>query len=167
MDTEQRKVFWNTLLSLDGKDIEADQKRLQEKILFPQYLYRYRPVNIRSLEALRTNKLYLSTANYYDDPFDTFININISDLERVYRTQTENFDDEQVFAEMKSFFSSIMSSTFDDETLKKMVHDYNSSLSNPAFYPTVLNYFRHIRNEIKKDIWSACFSENGLTKHCG
>ena len=80
MDSEQRKAFWETLLSLDGNDVEVDRKKLDKKILPPRFLYRYRPVNIKTLEGLRTNRLYFSTANYYDDPFDTFINVNIHDL---------------------------------------------------------------------------------------
>lgn len=45
--------------------------------MFPKYLYRYRPASLKAIEALRTNRLYFSTANYYDDPFDTFINIDL------------------------------------------------------------------------------------------
>ena len=80
MNNEQRQVFWDTLISLDGKNLEADCKRLQETIMFPKYLYRYRPASLKSIEALRTNRLYFSTANYYDDPFDTFINIDLQDM---------------------------------------------------------------------------------------
>ena len=47
-------------------------KQLIEKKKRPTYLYRYRSVSMNTLEALRTNRLYFSTANYYDDPFDTF-----------------------------------------------------------------------------------------------
>lgn len=164
MDSEQRKAFWETLLSLDGNDIEADRKKLNEKILPPRFLYRYRPVNIKSLEGLRTNKLYFSTANYYDDPFDTFINVNLHDLDLVYQNQSSTFNDEHVFNAMKTFFDRIMASPLDDNTIKQMVQAYKVSLSNPAFYSSVLEFMRNIRNEIKKDVWSACFSENGLNE---
>lgn len=77
MDYKQRSEFWDKLLALEGKDKNADQIELNKSIFLPRYLYRYRPVTMRSLDALRTNKLYFSTANYYDDPFDTFIHVDL------------------------------------------------------------------------------------------
>ena len=77
MNNEERLIFWNTLCSLLGKDIESENKQLLDTIKYPRFLYRYRPVNTRNLEALRTNKLYFSSANYYDDPFDTFLHIDL------------------------------------------------------------------------------------------
>ena len=46
----------------------------------------YRPVNLNSLEALRTNRLYFSSANYYDDPFDTFLHIDIDSIHQEFLT---------------------------------------------------------------------------------
>ncbi len=164
MNEEQRKNFWETLISLDGQDVEADRRRLYEKIIVPPYLYRYRPVNLRTLDALRTNKLCFSTANYYDDPFDTFINVDLLDLDRVYRHQMSDFDDKQIFELAKEFLNRIMPTHFDDDTIRNMVQMLKNALPNQEFYSTVLNYFRNIRNEIKKDIWSVCFSENGINE---
>ena len=48
--------------------------------------FRYRPVNLNSLEALRTNRLYFSSANYYDDPFDTFLHIDIDSIHQEFLT---------------------------------------------------------------------------------
>lgn len=76
MNDLERENFWNTLCSLDGKNIEDDINKLNATIIYPQKLYRYRPVTTSTLEALNSNKLYFSTANYYDDPFDTFINVS-------------------------------------------------------------------------------------------
>ena len=164
MDSEQRKAFWETLLSLDGNDVEADRKKLDKKILPPRFLYRYRPVNIKTLEGFRTNRLYFSTANYYDDPFDTFINVNIHDLDLVYQNQLSTFNEEHVFNSMKAFFDGITASPLGADTIKQMIQAYKVSLSNPAFYSFVMEFTRNIRNEIKKDVWSACFSENGLNE---
>lgn len=77
MNTQEREVFWKTLCSLTGKDITAERERLSQSIKYPKLLFRYRSVSIKSLEALRTNKLFFSSANYYDDPFDTFLHIDI------------------------------------------------------------------------------------------
>lgn len=164
MDAEQRKAFWDTLISLDGKDIEADRKKLNEKILYPRYLYRYRPANMQSIDALRSNMLFFSTSNYYDDPFDTFINVNLNELDRIYRLLDAGFNDEQLIEVAKAFLGSVMPSTVDDGIVQNMVQALKKSMSNPTFYPSVQNYFRNVRNEIKKDIWSVCFSENGCNE---
>ena len=65
--------------------------------MFPKYLYRYRPASLKSIEALRTNRLYFSTANYYDDPFDTFINIDLQDMKRVFDELSQNYEEEKIF----------------------------------------------------------------------
>ena len=77
MDHNDREQFWKTLCSLPGNDIVAEREQLFKSIKYPKLLFRYRPVSTKSLEALRTNKLYFSSANYYDDPFDTFLHIDI------------------------------------------------------------------------------------------
>lgn len=92
MNNSERERFWNTLCSLDGIDAIEDSKKLQETIVYPKNIYRYRPVSVRSLEALKNNKLYFSTSNYYDDPFDTFINVRIKDI-RPNLTGIQNADD--------------------------------------------------------------------------
>ena len=86
MDNKERKAFWNKLLSLRGDNYIEESNELQKTINYPKYLYRYRPLTIKSLEALQTNKLFFSTANYYDDPFDTFINIDIGGLKSTIDT---------------------------------------------------------------------------------
>ena len=76
MDNVERQKFWDTLCSLTGEDIEADARTVKDTIIYPRFLYRFRSVSVSSIEALQTNKLYFSKANYYDDPFDTLIKIN-------------------------------------------------------------------------------------------
>jgi len=90
MTLEERKVFWDTLCSFDGSEPTAEMERLKATIKYPKYLFRYRPVSINNLEALRTNRLYFSSANYYDDPFDTFLHI---DIDRVERELCREFSD--------------------------------------------------------------------------
>lgn len=164
MDKEQRKRFWETLTSLDGKDFEADVEKLRQTIILPRYIYRYRPANIKSIEALRTNRMYFSTANYYDDPFDTFIHIDLQDLKRVFEALTENYDEKALIEKGKVFFERVAPSAFSDDAIAKMVKTFGEVYSNPAFRSEALQFFRNIRNEVKKDIWSVCFSENGFNE---
>lgn len=65
MDHNDREQFWKTLCSLPGNDIVAEREQLFKSIKYPKLLFRYRPVSTKSLEALRTNRLYFSSANYY------------------------------------------------------------------------------------------------------
>lgn len=76
MTNEDRKYFWDTLCILDGKNMQEDIARLAKVIKYPRFLFRYRSVNNKSLTALSENKLYFSSANYYDDPFDTYLRID-------------------------------------------------------------------------------------------
>lgn len=84
MNNFEREKFWQTLCSLKGINIESDIKQLNKVINYPRYIYRYRTVNTQNLEALRTNKLYFSSANYYDDPFDTFLNIDVEKIKKKF-----------------------------------------------------------------------------------
>ncbi len=73
MNISERAIFWKTLCTLDGRDLISDSLKLREVIKYPktQTLCRYRNVSSHTIEALQTNKLYFSSADYYDDPFDT------------------------------------------------------------------------------------------------
>ena len=84
MNDSDRQIFWKTLCSLEGQDMQKDCEVLSKTIKVPKYLYRYRPVSLKSIEALRYNRMYFSTANYYDDPFDTFIHVDIKEMENFF-----------------------------------------------------------------------------------
>lgn len=84
MNAQEREIFWNTLCSLPGLDLTQDAEHLMTAIKLPRLLFRYRPVTLNSLESLRTNKLYFSSANYYDDPFDTFLHIDIESIQQEF-----------------------------------------------------------------------------------
>ena len=110
MDQNDREQFWQTLCSLPGNDIVAEREQLFKSIKYPKLLFRYRPVSTKSLEALRTNKLYFSSANYYDDPFDTFLHIDIEAIRKEYlsafRTPKST---EAVVESVKSLLGGILS----------------------------------------------------------
>lgn len=76
VNSQEREKFWGTLLSLSGENREADKETLAQTIKYPPQLCRYRAVTDGSLHSLRTNTLRFSTADRYDDPFDTFLHID-------------------------------------------------------------------------------------------
>ena len=67
MDLPEREIFWKTLCALPGIDPKAETEQLFKTIKYPKLLFRYRSVNTKSLEALRTNKLYFSSHRHLDN----------------------------------------------------------------------------------------------------
>ena len=80
MSDEELQDYWNTLCSFSGENPQIEAEILASKIQYPRFLYRYRSVNSNNLEALRTNRLFFSQASKYDDPFDTFLHIDIDKI---------------------------------------------------------------------------------------
>ena len=144
------------LCSLKGVDIPEDEKILTETIIYPSKIYRYRPASKRTLDALKNNELFFSTSNYYDDPFDTFINVRIKDiretLDKISNANTE---------ELERVVSMIVNEMEEsDVELSKIVEQFKKAAGNSDFENSLERFFRNIRNEIKKDTFSICFTES-------
>lgn len=165
MNTEERKAFWEMLCSFDGSDPKKEAEMLKATIRYPRYLYRYRPVNTNNLEALHTNHLYFSSANYYDDPFDTYLHI---DIDRVERELTEAFTDPAILEQ-----AAARSRVFVSKNEGFFPDDFIRMFSDPlgiqkAFFgglgASFLDYLLTLRNKVREDTWSVCFSENGFNE---
>lgn len=161
MNHQEREEFWNMLHSLQGKDPEAECNQLRQIIKLPKYLFRYRSVNMQSLEALRTNKLYFSSANYYDDPFDTFLHINVEKIKEECETILKHLTDKEAVIEgVKTMFAGILT----EEQLKQITVEKLEKLFLPEFMQNFLSSVLAIRDEVKRDTWAVCFSENGFNE---
>lgn len=163
MNDLERERFWNTICSLDGIDVREDSKKLQETIISPKKIYRYRPISVRSLEALKNNKLYFSTANYYDDPFDTFINVRIKEIRSILAMiqNADSFDLVKIITILAKEFGGIELNQNTAQTIVKQIKEPTMIQQN---IDVLENYFRNIRNEIKKETLSVCFSESPLNE---
>lgn len=161
MNSQEREVFWNTLCSLEGNDAKQDAEKLMQVIRLPKYLFRYRPVNLKNLEALRTNKLYFSSANYYDDPFDTFLHIDIEAIKKdiLVAFQTPQ-SIETTIEKIKSSFGSVLTA----EQMAQFTPENVTSTLSQDLVVKFLNSALALRDEVKKDTWSVCFSENGFNE---
>lgn len=106
MNQDEIENYWNTLCSFTGEDPQKEAQILSDKILYPNYLFRYRSVNNNNLEALRTNKIYLSQASKYDDPFDTYLHI---DFDRISQEFEENYKSIQRIENLSSVLKEIFS----------------------------------------------------------
>lgn len=161
MDNKERELFWKTLCSLQGDDMNSERERLRKTIKLPKYLYRYRSVNFRNLEALRTNKLYFSSANYYDDPFDTFLNIDIDTIKKEYLSA---FQTPESTAAVIDGVKSWIGGTLTEEQLAQLnVENVTGALKNGLTEKFLVSALE-LRDELKKDSWSICFSENGFNE---
>lgn len=161
MDHNDREQFWKTLCSLPGNDIVAEREQLFKSIKYPKLLFRYRPVSTKSLEALRTNKLYFSSANYYDDPFDTFLHIDIEAIRKEYLSAFQTPEStEAVVDGVKSLLGNILS---EEQAAQFTVENVTNALSH-GLTESFLNAALSLRDEVKKDTWSVCFSENGFNE---
>lgn len=161
MDRNERENFWNTLCSLPGTDMAAEREQLFKSIKYPKLLFRYRPVSTKSLEALRTNKLYFSSANYYDDPFDTFLHIDIEKIRREYLNAFQTPEStEAVVDGVKSLLAGVLT---DEQASQLTVENVTKALST-GLTESFLSSALALRDEVKKDTWSVCFSENGFNE---
>ena len=161
MDAHERKIFWDTLCSLQGNDLSHDVETLKKVIKLPKFLFRYRSVNSNNLEALRTNKLYFSTANYYDDPFDTFLKINIASI---YQMFSKAFQTAESTATVTNAARSLLEGMLPKEQVALLTPENVERWLSDGLINKFFDFTLALRNEIKKEIWSVCFSENGFNE---
>lgn len=75
MTNDERKLFYTTLCELHDDSQECWEK-LKAVYKPPKKLCRFRAVNQSTLQQLQANKLFFSSADRYDDPFDTYFYID-------------------------------------------------------------------------------------------
>ena len=161
MNAQERELFWKTLCALPGLDMAQDAGQLLATIRFPRFLFRYRPVNLNSLEALRTNKLYFSSANYYDDPFDTFLHIDIDSIRQKFLTAFQTRESTEAVAEG---VKEILGRMLTEEQKALLTADNMTKMLSNGLVENFLSAALALRDEVKKDTWSICFSENGFNE---
>ena len=161
MNLQERELFWQTLCSLKGENLQEDVQQLIGTIKTPKYLYRYRSVSMNTLEALRTNRLYFSTANYYDDPFDTFLHIDIEVIKAAYLKSFNTRESAEAVVEgLKSVFAKVLT----EKQLKQLTVENILDAQKHGLIEKFLSAALSLRDELKKDTWSVCFSENGFNE---
>ncbi len=159
MNNEERTLFWNTLTSLKGDDVEADVKRLESTIRYPDFIYRYRAVTVKNIDALQHNKLYFSRSSYYDDPFDTYIHINYKSIwEQLYKTQDFKNNVIKVIEEW------CLNNGINKQIIKNQIEQIQSSSEQQLFDKLREFLTKSIQPLIRNTSFSICFSESGLNE---
>ncbi len=158
MNTEKRQLFWDALCAAKGNNIEEDSHKIQATIEYPRFLYRYRAVSVSSIDALQTNHLHFSRANYYDDPFDTLLKIDFPRINARVREMlsAENLNDQ--FARFCTALGLGHGATQDAVSAIQTAGTDNII----TYIDTYLK--REIQPILKNDIWSICFSESGVNE---
>lgn len=156
MNNIERKEFWDVLCSAqDGRSESI--KEIQGTIKKPDFLCRFRSVNKNSLIQLQENKLYYSSADYYDDPFDTFIHVDIPSIKQWYEY-------------LQSVLYSNSAGLHNNLKALEPVIGIGADIfmKNLKDYPLDIHAFperiKHIRNIIQKNLFSICFCENALNE---
>lgn len=158
MNTEERQAFWDALCKADGKNLIEDSQSISTTIKYPRYLYRYRPVSVSSIDALQTNHLFFSQANYYDDPFDTLIKINYGVL---HQHVMQMFSSEEIFQQLESMCQAL---GVPDEG-RLAAENIIKSASSEEIVKSVDVFFRNnIQSILKESLWTVCFSESGINE---
>lgn len=156
MDDNERKVFWDTLCKLDGANPAVESEALKQTIKYPKYIFRYRPVNMSSLEALQENKLYFSSAKFYDDPFDTYLHIDWKKVkERIDALDLNEIVEKKIIPFM--FLSTGIE--YNSEKLMQI-------LSHKKILETTVAFLNEqIRPEMQSRSYSICFGESGINEN--
>ena len=158
MNTEERKIFWDALCKADGKDIKTDGQSIASTIHYPRFLYRYRPVSVSSIDALQTNHLFFSKANYYDDPFDTLIKIDFSVL---HQHIMQMLSSEEIFQQLGLMCKALNV----PEEGRLAAENIIKSVSPEEIIKGVDVFFRNnIQSILKESLWTVCFSESGINE---
>ena len=112
----------------------------------------------KSLDALRTNKLYFSSANYYDDPFDTFLHIDIEAIRKEYLSAFQTPKSTEVVVQgLKSLLGGALS---EEQVAQLTVENVTNALSH---WLTERFLNAALRDEVK-NTWSVCFYENSFNE---
>lgn len=155
MNQQERKHFWEVLCSLQGRDLESESEELEKTIKPVRYLYRYRAVSLRTIDALQQNHMYFSKANYYDDPFDTLLHINFS---RIRDEGLKVLSSDQFRQQIKSL-SSI--ETMDSKYIESLI-SFLDSAGYEKIVEAAIGYLKqNIQSVLKETLWTACFTESG------
>ena len=159
MNSDERKIFWDKLISLKGEDLDGEAKELLKTLKYPPFIYRYRAVNVNTIDCLQTNKLYFSSSAYYDDPFDTYLTI---DYKKIYEQlkQTEKWKESAV----TEFIQICKDKGIDDKKIGQMAGIARGLSTDDAINVLIPFFKKIIQPQIRNASMSICFAECGINE---
>lgn len=152
MDSNARKNFWDVLNSLHDNS-ESSINKLVGASPLPKTLCRFRPVNKNSLQQLNNNTLYFSSADRYDDPFDTYFYIDVNQMIPVYEEMRK-----ALFVGNEGFMQAISQiAKLAGKDPNEFVKDL---LKKDVDFSHLNGQLMMVRNSIQKRLFSICFCED-------
>lgn len=153
--TEYRKLFWDTLSELHDNSQESWEK-IKAIYKPPTMLCRFRSVNQNTLQQLQENKVYFSSADYYDDPFDTYFYLNHAEIKRQLEQLEwlmKNCTDEQLC----DGFDQMYGGNINREIISLAIEE---ARKNPFDYQQLEKNISQIKHDIQKQVFSVCFCDD-------
>ena len=156
MNNIERKLFWDTLCDIRDNTPNSLQELLAT-IKTPDCLCRFRSLSENSLLQLQENKLYYSSADYYDDPFDTFIHVDYFRVKGLYRfpkslLDSGNPDLRNMIIALEPLFGM---------STEQILDNMKNQPLDISIFPERI---REIRTIIQKNLFSICFCEDALNE---
>lgn len=153
--TEYRKLFWDTLSELHDNSQESWDK-IKAVYKPPMMLCRFRSVNQNTLQQLQENKVYFSSADYYDDPFDTYFYLNHAEI-RQELERLKQLLDNCTGEQLCDVFTKMYGGDIDGKIISLALEDVRK---NPLDYQQLEKKISQIKDAIQKQVFSVCFCDN-------
>lgn len=161
MTNVERRLFWEKLCSLPNEEAASDLAQLKKMVSLPPAIFRYRKVSEKNLDALETNKMFFSTADHFDDPFDTYINI---DYDLIRNQIDEGMSDPErfIFSFMERWKSTGLPLPAQSilEEFKKCIYE-NAEKYKQHFFEILK---QEVQVAFQQRIYSVCFCESPLNQ---
>lgn len=156
---EYRQLFWDTLKELHENSQESWNK-LRAVYKPPEILCRFRAVNQNTLQQLQENKLFFSSADRYDDPFDTYFYINYDQFKSkvdTVKNLVHNESPQYIISLLKKRGLKYISEDF----LVPLIESLKQSSPD---IPAMEKDLSEIRKKVQKQLFSICFCDDPLNE---
>lgn len=153
--TEYRKLFWDTLSELHDSSQESLDK-IKAVYKPPMKLCRFRSVNQNTLQQLQENKVYFSSVDYYDDPFDTYFYMNHAEIRRQLE-QLEWLMGNCTDEELCDGFDQMYGGNINRKIISLAIED---ARKHPFDYQQLEKKISQIKHNIQKQVFSVCFCDD-------
>lgn len=159
MDKQSRRKFWDVLINLNDTG-EESIRRLEQVIQYPKTICRFRSVNENTLNQLKNNVLHYSTANHYDDPFDTYFYVDYS-----YIKKKIEFFKGLISSGGEHIIEFICDSMHNVLNTKKEDFHLNMADLQHINLENFQALVKNARESVLRNLWSICFCDNELNEN--
>ena len=151
MDAKGREIFWKVLKDIHD-NAEHNVKKLMDASPWPEKLCRFRSVSESTLQQLNDNKIFFSSADYYDDPFDTYFYINVSQMVPAYEEMRDRLlKEDKEFIELLHRIAAVIG-----QEPKAFVNILSSESLN---FMHLKEQLQEVRKMMQQRMFSICFCE--------